>query len=220
MATSIRSIGVALVVALCALGFAGVASSATPRKADKHDRALIKKLLATPLQDPGEETDAELFTLLQACPAGQNLDQLSLLPHVLYPAAFRAFDRWEPQLLSYQRLLRTVRPHAPVFKQWIAMKQAEAADLLRFVQRFDASRLDICAFLEASIAAGADEDAQTAALLKLFVHPDDIMALVLLAETSETAEAGRKASNARFATFLRASRYTKAQIAKLTSDLL
>lgn len=216
MATSARSIGVALVVAICALGFAGVASSATPRKADKHDRALIKKLLAAPLQDPAEQTDDELATLLLACPAGQGLDPLSLLPHLLYPATFRTFDRWEPELLTYQRLLRTVRPHAPVFKQWLAMKQAETTVLLKFVQRFDASRMDLCAFLEASIAAGADEEAQAVALLKLFAHPDDLLALIVFGEAIDSTEANNKAVNTRFATFLRASRYTKAQIAALT----
>ncbi len=216
MATSVRSIGVALVVVLCALGFAGVASSATPRKADKHDRALIKKLLAAPLQEPGEETDEQLIALMQACPAGQTIDPLSLLPHVLYPAVFRAIDAWEPALLNYQRALRAMRPHAAVFKQWLAMKKAETAEVLKFVQRFDASRLDICAYLEASIAAGGDEEAQGVALLKLFPHPDDLLALVVFVDSSEAAEASRTAVNKRFAAYLKTSRYTKAQIAALT----
>lgn len=216
MATGARSICLALVVTLCALGFAGVASSATPRKADNHDRGLIKKLLASPLQEPGLDTDDELVALVQACPASLNADPLSLLPHLVYPGIFRAIDRGEPQLLSYQRLLRTIRPHAPVFKQWIAMKRTETAELLKFVQRFDASRLDLCAFLEASIAAGDDEDARDAAAAKLFVHPDDLLALVVFYDSSESAEASRNAVNKRFAAFLKASRYTKAQIAALT----
>jgi hypothetical protein len=134
----------------------------------------------------------------------------------VYPGIFRAIDRGEPQMLSYQRLLRTIRPHALVFKQWIAMKRAETAEILKFVQRFDASRLDLCAYLEASIAAGDDKDAQDAALEKLFAHQDDIVALIVFADSSESAEASRNAVNKRFATFLKASRYTKAQIAELT----
>jgi hypothetical protein len=216
MANSVRSIGVALVVVLCAFSFAGVASSATPRKADKHDRGLIKKLLAAPLQEPGEETDEQLIALMQACPAGQTADPLSLLPHVLYPAIVRAIDGWEPALLNYQRLLRAVRPHAAVFKQWLAMKKAETAEVLKFVQRFDASRMDICTYLEASIAAGDDEEAQGVALLKLFPHQDDLLALIVFGDSSDAAEASRKAANARFAAFLKTSRYTKAQIAALT----
>jgi hypothetical protein len=216
MATGARSIWLALIVTLCALGFAGVASSATPRKADKYDRVLIKKLLASPLQEPGEETDEQLIALMQACPAGQTADPVSLLPHVLYPAIFRAIDAWEPALLNYQRVLRATRPHAAVFKQWLAMKTAETAEVLKFVQRFDASRLDICAYLEASIAAGDDEEAQGVALLKLFPHPDDLLALIVFGDSSDAAAAGRKAANARFAAFLKASRYTKAQIATLT----
>jgi hypothetical protein len=216
MAKSARSIGVALVVLLCALGFAGVASSATPRKADKHDRALIKKLLAAQLQEPGLETDAELAALVQACPAAQGVDPLSLLPHLVYPGVFRAIDRLEPALLSYQRMLGTIRPHAPVFKQWIAMKRTETADILKFVQRFDAARMDICAYVEAAIAAGQDEAAQGAALLRLFPHQDDLVALIVFGDSTDSAEAARKALNTRFATFLKASRYTKAQIAALT----
>ena len=216
MTNSARSIGVALVVVLCALGFAGVASSATPRKADKHDRGLIKKLLAAPLQEPGLDTDDELVALVQACPAAQGLDPLSLLPHLVYPGIFRAIDRGEPDMLRYQRLLGTIRPHAPVFKQWIAMKRTETAEIVKFVQRFDAARLDICAYVEASIAAGADEAAQDAALLKLFAHQDDLIALIVFGDSTGSAEAARKALNGRFATFLKASRYTKAQIATLT----
>jgi hypothetical protein len=216
MATGVRSIWLALVVTLCALGFAGVASSATPRKADKHDRVLIKKLLTAPLQEPGLDTDDELVALVQACPASQNVDPLSLLPHLVYPGIFRAIDRGEPGLLGYQRLLRTIRPHAPVFKQWIAMKRTETAEVLKFVQRFDAARLDICAYLEASIAAGDDEDAQNAALLKLFAHQDDLVALIVFGDSTSSAEAARNALNARFATFLKTSRYTKAQVATLT----
>ena len=216
MATSARSIGLALVFALCALGFAGVASSATPRKADKHDRGLIKKLLATPLQDPYEETDDELLALGRACAAGLNADPTSLLEHMEIPGVFRMADRGEPQLLAYQRVLQTTRPHAPVFKQWIAMKRAETLELLTFVQGLDASRFDICTYLEAAYAAGDDEAAQNAAFLKLFPNEADILALVVFVDSFSKAEAARKTLNTRFATFLRASRYTKAQISMLT----
>ena len=216
MATSARTIVLALVLAVCALGFAGVASSATPRKADKHDRGLIKKLLATPLQDPYEETDEELLALGRACAAGQNADPTSLLEHMEIPAVFRMVDRGEPELLAYQRVLQATRPHAPVFKQWIAMKRAENLELLNFVRGLDASRFDICTYLEAAYAAGTDEAAQDAAFLKLFPNEADIVALLGFVDSFSKAEASRKTLNTRFATFLRASRYTKAQISMLT----
>jgi len=216
MAATARSIGLALVVALCALGFAGVASSATPRKADKHDRGLIKKLLAAPASAVLPERDEELVALAQACPAGQTADPATLLRHMEPLGELRWIDRTEPELLRYQRLLLTIRPHAPVFKQWIARQRSDFADVVKFVQGLDASRLDICAYLEAIIPAGDDQEAQAAAILKLFPNPLDIQALVAWSEAYERAEASRKSVNTRFAAFLKASRYTKAQIATLT----
>ena len=89
------------------------------------------------------------------------------------------------------------------------------------MQRFDASRLDLCAYLEASIAAGDDEDAQMLRWRSSLRIADDVMALILFAESSgDRRGRPQRRNNARFATFLRASRYTKAQIAELTSDLL
>ena len=218
MATTARSIALALVLALCALGFAGVASSATPRKADKHDRALIKRLLTAPWQGLAFERDEELVALAQACPAALNVDPAVLLEHMAFPGAMRAVDRSEPGLLSDQRLFLSIRPHAPVFKQWIARQRADAADLVRLAQGLDASRLDICAYLEAIIPAGENEELQGQAVLKLFPNPEDVQALAAWVGAYGDGEANRKAVNAKFAAFLKASRYTKAQIARLTGS--
>ena len=57
-------------------------------------------------------------------------------------------------------------------------ERSDFADVVKFVQCLDTSRLDICAYLEAIIPAGDDEEAQGAALLKLFPNPLDMLALI------------------------------------------
>ena len=215
MPARLRTTLVTLVVACSALALAGTASSAAPVKADKHDRALIKQLLRTTIDVPEEGEDTELLAAAQACPAWQadNLDTAVLL---LFPGIFRMIDRMEPQFVAYQRRLAPMRPHAAAFKQWLAAKRVEMANMIRFLQGFDSARMDLCGFLEAAIAAGGDDAALEAALEKLFPDTADVDALIAFGEAEDRAEAGRKAANKKFAAFLKRSGYTKAQIALLT----
>lgn len=214
MTARLRTALVTLVLACSALALAGTASSAAPVKADKHDRALIKQLLNTSIEIP-ESEDTELLTAAQACPAWQ-ADNVETTVLLLFPGLFRAIDRLEPQFVSYQRRLAPMRPHAAVFKQWLAAKRVEIANMIRFLQSFDSARMDICTYLEAAIAAGDDEAALDAAIEKLFPDAADVQALIAFGEAEDAAEARRKAANKKFAAFLKRSGYTKAQITALT----
>jgi hypothetical protein len=84
------------------------------------------------------------------------------------------------------------------------------------VQAFDRSRLQICAYLDAVSAAGRNAEALDAAVTHLLPHADDMAALVSFLDTEESEEASRRTANARFAAFLRASGYKRAQIETLT----
>lgn len=210
-----------LALALVALATASVATSARPVKADKHDRALIKQLLKSPVELPEEAGDAQvdaLTTVAQACPAWQQAgsNAAAVAPLLIFPALFQMLDGMEPQFAAYGRRIGAMRPHAAAFKQWIAMKRTETTAMVRFLAGFDSARLDVCAYLEAGVAAGTDEDALDEAILKLFSHPDDVNALLGWAESLQAGEQRATAANKRFAAFLKASGYTKAQIAALT----
>ena len=207
----------ALVVATCAFAASGIAAAA-PKKADKHDRALINRLLKSQIQ-AGDSTDAELVAIAEACPAWQQADaarRVVLAAGLVIPEAFRAFDRMQPKLARYQRTLVPLRPHARVFKDWLAMERRAAAYAMAFAQKFDSSRMDVCAYLEAFPATVEDEAALIAAISRLLAHPDDVSALITYGEAEEADEGRRAAANKRFATFLRASGYSRAQIAALT----
>jgi hypothetical protein len=207
----------ALIVATSAFAAAGVAATA-PRKADKHDRTLINRLLKSQIR-PDERPDDELLAIAEACPAWQQADAARrpvLAAGLVIPEAFRAFDRLEPALVRYQRVIAPLRPHARSFKDWLAIERRGAAHAVMFARQFDSSRMDVCAYLEAFPATADDEEALIAAILKLLAHPDDIAALVTYGEAEEADEAKRAAANKRFATFLRASGYSRAQITALT----
>ena len=126
-------------------------------------------------------------------------------------------------MLSYQRLLRTIRPHAPVFKQWIAMKQAESGgdpEVRAALRRLAVGPLRVPRSVHrCGRRRGRAGLLRWRSSLRI---ADDVVALDRLRRVvrSPQRQAATPSSNARFATFLRASRYTKAQIAKLTSDLL
>lgn len=218
---SVRRFAAALVVATFALTLAGVASAARPAKADKHDRALVKKLLANPLVGIDAAVEAllslaELEEKAQSCPAWQAAGEEALGESLLVPMGIILLDRLEPSLLRYQSMIGAMRPHARVFKQWLAMKRREAAIYVTFAQRVDSSRMDLCAFLDAVVAAGNDEEALDMSVVKLFPNAEDLAAMMELGLAADREEATQVALNKRFAAFLRASGYTKAQIAELT----
>ena len=188
------------------------ASGAAP-KADKHDRAAIRQLLARQLTVP-TKADSALLRIAAACPVwlanpakrGRFVDSLRL------PAEYRFLDASESRYASYRDAVARVRPHAFAFRDWLRMERIRAEILLRFSRALDSSRFDVCAYLnEISLS----EDYEGAFPL-LFAVRDDWAAAEAYWREGIALHAKRVSADRRFAALLRASGFTSTQIAALT----
>ena len=201
----------ACVLAVVAGTVAAAASGAAPR-ADRHDRAAIEQLLAQQLAIP-TKADAALVGIASACPAwrARGADRAELRASLVVPAEYFFGDAHESHYAAYRSALARVSPHALAFRDWLAMERIEAALGLQFYRELDRSRLDVCAYL-AEVAA---TDWDTATPL-LFVELRDTLAVQAYWSGMAVLSGEREAADARFARVLRASGFTKGQIAALT----
>jgi hypothetical protein len=220
MARLIRAVSLvaavaAFVLTICAAGTA----AKRPLRADKHDRALIGQLLRFPALD-FEQEDEELTRVAFECPAWKAAaegEAVDLLFALIVPGVLRSIDAFEPQFADRSARLLRMRPHAAIFKQWLAIVRSDEAEILALAQSFDSAVMDICGYL-AVVAKNEGNDEFVEAAYDALVPDAGARAALerYSVEPSPAETTRRKSVMTRFAAFLRASGYRKKQVEALT----
>jgi hypothetical protein len=102
-------------------------------KADKHDRAALKQLIAQQLVMP-TKADAALLAEASKCPAwnASGADRAELGASLVVPAEYRFRDAHASHYAAYRAALARVAPHSDVFRKWVPMERERMALTLRY----------------------------------------------------------------------------------------
>jgi hypothetical protein len=206
----------ALAVLVLALAASSSATAAT--RPDAHDTALAKRLAAqvtalSKLSGVTDNGDEKLNDDLKGCkglgtsPGDSFAVVFAMLPVLL----IEGVNELRPQLLRVRAVIAPMRPHADLFRRWLAAEQAGLDEILAFDNH--GKKIDYCAAAKVMLAK-TPRDADVRAVLGVSLAQIQS----LFSNTSASAKAGAvlKKLNPQMRTFLLAAGVSRPIAVKLT----
>ena len=204
-----------LAVVTVAVAAASAASAAAPGP-DAHDRALAQQLaaqvsslsrLAAVSNGGGDRITRELKGCkgLGTTPGDSFAVVVAMLPVILIDAV----NRLRPELLQVRATIAPMRPHATLFRRWLAAEQAGLDEILVFDNH--GKTIDFCAAAKVMLAK-SPKDADVRAVLGLSLA----RVKSLFSGSSATASATATKLNPRMRGFLLAAGVRRSIAVQLT----
>jgi hypothetical protein len=207
-------LAVLVVVALTAVAVA----SATAPTPDAHDRALAKQLAAqvaalSKLSTVTDNSDDRLNVELKGCKGlGKTPGQSFAVVFAMLPVLLvEGVNKIRPQLLEVRNTIAPMRPHADLFRRWLAAEQVGLDEILAFDNH--GKKIDYCAAAKVMLAKNS-KDSDVRAVLGVSLAQIGS----LFSSTSPSAKAGVvvKKLNPQMRAFLLAAGVPRGVAVKLT----
>jgi hypothetical protein len=213
VARPLQAVLLAIVLAL-----AGAAAAAAASAPDAHDRALAKRLAAqvtalSKLSAVTDNSDDRLNQELKGCkglgtsPGDSFAVVFAMLPVLL----IEGVNQLRPQLLQVRTTIAPMRPHADVFRRWLAAERVGLDQILAFDNH--GKKIDYCAAAKVMVAK-KPKDADVRAVLGVSLAQIG----ELFSSTSPAAKAGALVTrlNPQMRSFLVAAGVPRPVAVKLT----